>query len=305
MERDALGVLLVAHGTVTRLDDLPEFLRRIRRGRPASPELVAELRHRYERIGGSPLLAHTEAQASALGRALGVPVFVGMRLWDPSLAEALRHAQQAGVRRLVVLPLAPFSVPIYFDAAVKARAELEPELESLPELVSVPPWGTAPGFVRAYAERIRAALATTPDAELVLTAHSLPLAVIRAGDPYHEQVQATAAAVSAALGRGHHFAYQSQGADGGEWLGPPLDVVLAKLAGQGARSVVLAPIGFLSDHVETLYDLDVEAANQARELGLALQRVTALNDDPSFIAALADLVRATVALPTSRALPTG
>lgn len=305
MNHEHLGVLLVAHGTVTRTDDLPEFLKRIRRGRPASPELIAELRHRYELIGGSPLLAHTEAQAQALARALDLPVFIGMRLWDPGLPEALRHAHAAGVRRLVVLPLAPFSVPIYFDAAVKARAELEPELGALPDLISVSPWGTAPGFVRAYAERIRTALAATPGAELVLTAHSLPLAVVRAGDPYHEQVQATARAVSAELGREHHFAYQSQGADGGEWLGPPLEVVLAELAARGVRSIVLAPIGFLSDHVETLYDLDVEATNQARELGVALHRVPALNDDPTFIAALADLVRATAPLREASQLPTG
>lgn len=282
------AVLLVAHGTVTDLDDLPEFLQRIRRGRPAPPGLVQELRHRYEAIGGSPLLDITRAQASALGRALEAPVLVGMRLWHPSVEDVLRGIGGLKLRRLCVLPLAPFSVHVYFEAAQAAleavRAELGPVV---PQLVEPEPWGLEPAFVAAHADRIRQALAGDAEAELLLTAHSLPTRAIQAGDPYEQQVRACAEAIGAVLSRPYSVAFQSQGADGGDWLGPDLRAAFEAARARGARRVVLAPIGFPAEHVETLFDLDIEALGWARELGLELTRVRALDDDPGLIAALA------------------
>lgn len=284
------GILLVAHGTVEDLADLPAFLTRIRRGRPAPPGLLEDLRHRYEVIGGSPLLELTRAQARALETATGLPVLVGMRLWEPSVEAALRDAAARGLERLAVVPLAPFSVHVYWDAALRARDAVAAELGAqTPELVRAEPFGTHPAFVGAHARRIGQALADGPDAALVLTAHSLPVAVIRAGDPYERLAAESAEAVGRALERAYVLAFQSQGADGGEWLGPALRPTFERLRGEGAGRLVLAPVGFLAEHVETLYDLDVEARGWADELGLSLTRVRALDDDPGLIEALADV----------------
>ena len=282
------GVLLVAHGTVSNLDDLGEFVLRIRRGRPAPPGLVDELRHRYEKIGGSPLLELTRAQARALEEKLGAPVFVAMRLWKPGVEDVLK-GEARGLSRLCVLPLAPFSVQVYFEAARRALELVKSELDPIPELVPVPAWGTHPDFVEAYAARIRVALGRMPDAEVLLTAHSLPMAVIRGGDQYGAEVQACADAIAERLGRPCRLAYQSQGADGGEWLGPDVRSTFEDLARSERRQVVLAPIGFLAEHVETLYDLDVEAQGWAKELGLTLERIAALDADPLLVSALADV----------------
>ena len=290
------GVLLVAHGTVSDLDDLPAFLARIRHGRPAPPELLADLRRRYEVVGGSPLLEITRAQAGALGRLLGLPVLVGMRLWNPSVEDALRGAAHLGVRRLVVLPLAPFSVSVYWHAAQRSLENVQAELgERAPKLVPVPAWGEEPSFIEAHAEAIRAHASDVSESELLLSAHSLPLVAIRAGDRYQAEVEACARAIGKRLSRPYRVVYQSQGADGGEWLGPDLHAVLRDCQAQGKRRIVLAPFGFLADHVETLYDLDVEARGWAEELGLSLVRVPALNTDERFIAALANVAERALA----------
>lgn len=290
------GVLLVAHGTVSNLDDLPAFIARIRHGRPASPELLADLRSRYERVGGSPLLEITRAQASALARRLELPVLVGMRLWDPSVEDALRGAAHLGIRRLVVLPLAPFSVSVYWQAAQRSLESIQAELGACaPVLVPVPAWGEEPLFVEAHAEAIRAHAGDLSESELLLSAHSLPLVAIRAGDRYQAEVEACARAIGARLSRPYRVVYQSQGADGGEWLGPDLHAVLRACHALGKRRIVLAPFGFLADHVETLYDLDVEARGWAEELGLSLTRVPALNTDERFTAALANVAERALA----------
>lgn len=290
------GVLLVAHGTVSNLEDLPAFLARIRHGRPASPELLADLRRRYEVVGGSPLLEITRAQASALGRRLGLPVLVGMRLWDPSVEDALRGAAHLGIRRLVVLPLAPFSVSVYWQAAQRSLASIQAELGArAPELVPVPAWGEEPLFVEAHAESIRAHGAHAPESALLLSAHSLPLVAIRSGDRYQAEVEACARAIGARLQQRYRVVYQSQGADGGEWLGPDLRGAFETCQNGGQRQIVLAPFGFLADHVETLYDLDVEARGWAEALGVSLVRVPALNTDERFIAALANVAERALA----------
>lgn len=281
------AVLLVAHGTVENLDDLPAFLLRIRHGRPAPAELLGEMRRRYEAIHGSPLLEITRAQAATLERRLELPVLVGMRLWHPTVEEALADAMARGVTRLCVLPLAPYSVHVYCDAAERSLSSVGGELQ----LVRAEPWGTEPAFVEAHVARIRHTLRDDTEAAIVMTAHSLPTRAIQSGDPYEAQVRASAAAIGDALGRPFQLAFQSQGADGGDWLGPDLRSVLGQVAAGGARRVLIAPIGFLADHVETLYDLDIEAAAWATDLGLELLRVPALNLDLRLAEAMAAVAR--------------
>jgi ferrochelatase len=287
------AVLLVAHGTVTDLDDLPAFLSRIRHGRPASDELVQEMRRRYEAVGGSPLLDITRAQATAVARVLDIPAFTAMRLWHPTVEDVLCGIDRLGLSRIAIVPLAPFSIDVYYKAALASLESVRAELVSPPTFVSIEPFGTAPEFVAAHADNVRKALVCDDvDAELLFTAHSLPTRVIQAGDQYETLFRNCAAAVGGALGRPYHVAFQSQGADGGDWLGPDLKSVMEELAGRGVRRVVLSPVGFVAEHVETLYDLDVEAMGWAKELGLSLTRVGALNTDPGLVNALANRAKA-------------
>lgn len=289
------GVLLVGHGTVADLDDMPEFLRRIRRGRPPSDDLVDEMKRRYRAVGGSPLLAITHAQADALSEALGLPVLVAMRLWHPFIEDVLARAVDDGLGRLCVLPVAPFSVHVYCDATAEALARLAESRQGGPPitLVRAEPYGTRPELCEASARRIAPELprGAQQECELILTAHSLPVSVIEAGDPYQRDFEACARAVAERLGRPATIAYQSQGAGGGEWLGPDLATVLEDAASRGVRRVVVAPIGFVADHIETLYDLDIEARAVAEGLGLDFTRVPAMNTDPAFIEVLASTAR--------------
>lgn len=281
------AILLLAHGTVNQLEEMPAFLTSIRRGRPPSPELVQEMLHRYRAIGGSPHLEITRAQALALAERTGLSCEVAMRLWNPRVESVLPKLAANGIRRVCLLPLAPFSVDVYVEAARAAQASLEGEARGL-ELVPVANWGSDSAFVTACCGLIRRHLPAV-QSELVLTAHSLPLRVIRAGDRYAAEFEALVEAVTAQLGLPTRIAYQSQGADGGEWLGPTLEETIRTVAQSGAKHITVAPIGFLSDHVETLYDLDIEAARWCADAGLQLTRVPALNTDPAFIDALAQL----------------
>lgn len=283
------AVLLVAHGTVSRTEDIPAFLSRIRGGRPVSEALVAEVRRRYQLIGKSPLLEVTRAQAAALEKRLGIPVLVGMRLWDPSIEDALEEAAKRGIRRLVMIALAPFSVHVYWQALQRATETVFGDSRVPPTLLRVEPWGTQPQFVRAHADLI--AKHIPMDVPLVLTAHSLPTVAIRNGDPYLTQVSESAAAIAGALGRDYELAFQSQGADGGDWLGPDLNTVFAGLREEGATDVAIAPFGFLAEHVETLYDLDVEAKDLAESFGLSLMRVPAIGLAEGLIDALEKLAQ--------------
>ncbi|HEU4408859.1 MAG TPA: ferrochelatase [Polyangiaceae bacterium] len=293
------GVLLSAHGTVTDPDDIPAFLQNIRRGRPTPQAIVDEVRHRFHAIGGSPLLATTRGVAEALASRLGAPVFVGMRLWHPYIAEALDEAERRGVRRLLSLPLAPQSTHVYNDAVREALAARRAEGRPVPELVEAPPWGLEPLLVGAFAEAVGEALARFEPGErgrvgLALSAHSLPKRVIDAGDPYERQFREMADAVAARVGHPGPtlVAFQSQGMDGGEWLGPDLPRAFAELRARGAEHVVVAAIGFLSDHVETLYDLDVDAPRLAREAGFGrFERAPSLNLRPAFLDALEAVAR--------------
>jgi ferrochelatase len=285
--------LLVAHGTVERVEEMPKFLERIRHGRPPSPALVAELVRRYQAIGGSPLLEITRRQAAGLADRIGLPVLVGMRLWDPSVEDALRQAAGLGLERLVVLPLAPFSVHVYWQAALRSREGVVAELAArTPLLLPAEAWGEEPELVAAQVRLIEAVLGGEPPEEtaLVLSFHSLPTRVIDAGDPYRRLAESAARSVAEKLGLSHELAFQSQGADGGSWVGPDLPGVFDRVVQAGRRGVVVAPIGFLAEHVETLYDLDIEAKALAEQRGLRFRRVPALDADPGLVSAMAAVV---------------
>jgi protoporphyrin/coproporphyrin ferrochelatase len=307
------GILLIAHGTVERLDDLPAFLANIRRGHPAPPELVLEVRRRYEAIGGrSPLLDICRDVAKKLEAKMGVATRLAMRLWEPYPKEVLRALAAEGTSRVVVLPLAQHSAKVYGDAVRAVAGELAEEGGPRLEITCAENWGQEPLMVRAYADAIRDALAEVPEGErgatsVLMTAHSLPVAVVRAGDPYEKEVRASAEAIARSLDgtsaapprRGQHLAavrhsvaFQSQGMGTGpggrpmEWLGPTLDEAIASAVARGETRIVVAPIGFLADHVEILYDLDIEAMAAAKAKGIALTRTRSLNASDPLVAAL-------------------
>ena len=286
------GVLLVAHGTPESLDQMPEYLTLVRGGRAPSAHLVEEMRHNYTAIGGrSPLTDLTQAQAAALRAALpGAPVFVGMRNWRPFIADALREAAAAGVTRVVVVPLAPQYSSL---SVAKYRQAVEAALPPGMAMSFVSSWHDHPGLLEAFALRTRAALSAGPVDAVVFTAHSLPQRVIAEGDPYAEQVKATAAGVAARAGVGaFEQAWQSAGRTEEPWLRPSLEEALQALADARRRRVLVVPVGFVCDHTEILFDIDQQAQAFARERGMELRRTESLNTEPTFIAALADVVRA-------------
>lgn len=291
------AVLLVAHGTVERLDDLAAFVTNVRRGHAPPPELVAELRRRYEVIGGrSPLLDVTRELARKVERLVDAPTRVAMRLWHPYPQEALAELRAVGARRVAVVPLAQHSAHVYADAVRRAAAA---DAANAPvELRYAANWGTLPGLVDAYAARAEAALAPFPRKQttLLMTAHSLPRAVVDAGDPYEREVRASSEAIAArvrALGGDVQVdvAFQSQGFGGGDWLGPDLPTAIARVAERGHRAVVFAPVGFLADHVEILYDLDVEAKAIAAERGLEYGRAASLDASDDLARVVAGLAK--------------
>jgi ferrochelatase len=303
----------MAYGGPASLDGVEAFLRDVRGGRETPRELVAEVRRRYATIGGrSPLGDITRAQAAALEAALraepgagtGSPpvrVFVGMRHAEPRIAAAVREVVAGGWRRLVALCLAPhysrLSIGAYLARLDEALAAAGGGLEA----VRVESWHDHPGFLAAVAEKVVEALgrsAAVAGAHVLFTAHSLPARIVAAGDPYDAQLRATAAAVAeraaARLGRplDWTFCYQSAAAGAVDWLGPSIEDEIPRLAAAGHRRLLACPVGFVADHVEVLYDLDVEARARARELGLRLERTESLNASPAFIEALADVVHA-------------
>ncbi len=288
------AVLLMAYGAPERLEDVEPYLADVRGGRETSPALVAELRSRYAAIGGrSPLREHTEAQAAALAKRLGdgIPVFVGMRHWRPYIRDVLSAMTDQGHRRVVALALAPH----YSRLSVGAYARSLEQAVTAPEVVLVPHWFDHPRFLDAVADKAQRAFlrlgASDEPAALVFTAHSLPERIQGEGDPYVEQLQASVAGVAARLGpRPIRFAFQSAGRSDEPWLGPDAASVLEELATSGAGSVVVCPIGFVSDHLEVLYDIDIEYRALAERLGIRLIRTESLNASPIFIDALADIV---------------
>jgi protoporphyrin/coproporphyrin ferrochelatase len=281
---DSAAVILMAYGSPERPEDVPAYLADIRGGRPVSQEAVDELVERYRRIGGtSPLNRITEAQRAALEAATGMPVYVGMKHWHPRIAEAVERALAGGAERIVGLVLAPHYSGISIGGY---RDRLEDALAGRGELTFVESWHDYEPYVELLAERVRGT-----DAHVVFTAHSLPARILADGDPYRDQLLETSQLVAEQAGIVNwSLAFQSESRTGEPWLGPDILEELERLHGADVREVLLAPVGFVSDHLEILWDLDVEAREGAAHLGLELDRIESLNDDPAFIRALADLV---------------
>jgi protoporphyrin/coproporphyrin ferrochelatase len=283
----------MAYGSPERIEDIRPYLEDIREGRPVSDEAVEELTERYRRIGGrSPLDEVSERQRAALERELGLPVYVGMKHWRPRIADAVEAALANDAERIVGIVLAP-----HYSALSIAgyRERLESALAGRAELRFVESWYDHEPFLDVLAERVRGT-----DAHVVFTAHSLPERILAMGDPYREQLLETSRLVAERAGLERwSFAFQSASATGERWLGPDILEELDDLHGRGVRKVLVCPVGFVSDHLEILWDIDVEARERAAELGLELDRIESLNDDPAFVRALAELVRQAVRVPSA------
>ena len=291
------AVVLFSHGTVENLDDLHGFVTNIRRGRPPPKEVVDELRHRYQAIGGhSPLGDITRELARLVEARLGLPTRVAMRMWHPYPEEVLAQLAAEGIERVVVVPLAQHSTAAYAEAMERAAGHVSAEKAKPLEVRCAKNWGASPDLTAAFADSIGEAWnALSEDvrakATVVMTAHSVPMSVIQAGDPYEREVRKSAEAIGHALGVPYEVAFQSQGMGGGEWLGPDLPSTLDALAGRGQKHVLFAAIGFLSDHVEVLYDLDIEAAALGKARGLTTSRAASLNVASRFVDAVVGVAK--------------
>jgi protoporphyrin/coproporphyrin ferrochelatase len=284
----------MAYGSPERLADVPAYYADIRGGRPIAPEHLDDLVERYRRLGiedSSPLNAITERTRAALARELELPVFTGMKHWTPRIAEAAEAAVASGAGIIVGLVLAPH----YSELSIKGyRDQLEAALAGRADLRFVDSWHDEPGFVELLADKVRGA-----DAHVVFTAHSLPERILAIGDPYKDELLDTATRVADAAGvRDWSFSFQSESPTGEPWLGPDILDHLRDLHGRGVRRVLVCPVGFVSDHLEIRWDLDVEAAELARELGLELTRIDMPNDEPSFVRTLATIVRRQLGVPS-------
>ena len=288
-------VVLMAYGSPERLADVPAYYADIRGGRPISPELLDDLVGRYRRLGieeSSPLNAITEHTRAALARELGLPVLTGMKHWTPRIADAADAAVAGGADLVVGLVLAPH----YSALSIKGyRDQLEAALAGRAELRFVDTWHDEPGFVELLAAKIRGT-----GAHVVFTAHSLPARVLAMSDPYKDELLETSKLVAGAAGvRDWSFSFQSESPTGEPWLGPDILDHLRDLHARGVRRMLLCPVGFVSDHLEIRWDLDVEAAELAQELGLELDRIEMPNDEPAFVQTLATIVRRQLGVPSS------
>ena len=293
------AVLLLAHGTPDRLEDIPEYLRNVTSGRPVSEAVMQEVTHRYSLIGSSPLSMLTMRQAELLQEKIGIPVFVGMRNWHPYIPDTVRKMRESGIRQIVAICMAPqnsrTSVGLYKQRTL-AEAGGEIEIEFVDQ------WHDHPQLIRAFADKLKPAfeaagtqLGTKPP--VLFTAHSVPARTIEAGDPYDGQARETAALVAQQAGipeSGWRFAFQSQGMSGGPWIGPTVEETITALKQEGHNGLVIQTVGFVCDHVEVLYDIDIGFKQFAAEQGMQLWRVPSLNDSSLLISALADLVRSRI-----------
>ena len=320
MTRDA--VLLMAYGGPDSLDEVEAYYTDIRRGSPPSPELLEELLGRYRAIGGaSPLSGIVERQRAALEAELArrgeaIPVYAGMRHIAPRIATVVDGLARDGIERFVAIALAPqrSSNGAGYRRAVEAglaawlvrTAPATVVGNAAPSATFVESWHDEPGFIEALARATREALDRFEAPErvrLLFTAHSLPVRVVAEGDRYPDEIAATARLVAERLGiADFEQCFQSAGRTGEAWLGPDLRDELRRLATEGVRDVVVSPVGFVAEHLEVLYDIDIEAQAVAREVGIHLERPRSMNDDPTFISAVADV--ATRALGAGTAAPT-
>jgi len=333
------AVLLLAHGTPGTVDEIPEYLRNVVSGRPMPQQVVEEIQHRYSLIGEpkghSPLTELTLQQGELLQAELAqagcdVPVYVGMRNWRPYIADVVKQMRADGVEEAAVICLAPqnsrTSVGLYKRAAQAEAAGMR--------LDFLEGWAEEPLLAEAFAERLRITHSQLSKevgqpVPVIFTAHSVPLRTVQpataetggqaaqpilwptsgpagAPDPYPVEAKRTAQMVAERVPGipAWHFAFQSQGASGGPWIGPSVEATLDELAAGGVKAVVLQPIGFLCDHVEILYDIDIAFRAYAANLGIRLERPASLNDSPFLTQALAKLVQQGFArLAAASALP--
>ncbi|OGS03663.1 MAG: ferrochelatase [Elusimicrobia bacterium RIFCSPLOWO2_12_FULL_59_9] len=297
------GVLLMAYGAVDSLDDLKDYLTDIRGGREPSPELVAEIRERYLMMGGkSPLLDITRSQASALefrlSQALGepCPVFIGMRHWRPTIGAAVEEIHRRGIDEVVGLCLTPYesrlSVGAYFQKLEEAKKSAGAPLRTW----TIASWNKHPKLISAFAQNLQKALGRfaapeRPEVHVLFTAHSLPERILKEGDPYPRQLEETVRrVVDAAKIESWSFAYQSRGRTPEPWLGPDAADSIETLARKGVKKILVAPIGFISDHMETLYDDDILYRARAEALGMRMERAPSLNDAPLLIEAMVETI---------------
>lgn len=295
MTSNRSAVLLLAHGSPDSPEDVPEFLNHVTGGRAVPGAAVEEVRRRYSLIGRSPLTRITLAQSEAVQRELGQRVYVGMRNWKPFISDVVPQMAEDGVEHVLAICLAPqnssTSVGLYKRALL---SQLKPEIS----VEFVEAWHDYPLLIEAFAEKLEpawceASAALGSPAPVIFTAHSVPTRTIQAGDPYEQQAKETAQRVgkkvSGLAPELQHFAFQSQGMSGGPWLGPTVERAILDLKKQGQQGVVVAPIGFLCDNIEILYDIDINFKNFATEQGLRLWRTESLNTSSTLISALAQL----------------
>jgi ferrochelatase len=298
-----IAVLVMAYGGPNSLEEIPGYLADIRSGRPTPSRVLEEITHNYRQIGGkSPLLEITRRQVSAIEQHFDTSAFtfyLGMRHWSPWIEETIRNMLEDGIRRAVSIVLAPHYSKL---SIAKYQAKIEDGLQmhrGQIEFEHITSYHDAPGFIEALAKRVLEGRERWPAAErqqvhVVFSAHSLPTRILKMGDPYADQLHETARLVAerASLGKDQwSWSYQSAGRSPEPWLGPQLPDHLRSLAASGIHDVLSIPVGFVSDHVEVLYDIDIQAQHTAREAGMRLERLPALNDDPLFIETLARLIR--------------
>jgi protoporphyrin/coproporphyrin ferrochelatase len=301
---ETTGVLLMAYGGPDSLDDVEPYLLDVRGGRPTSNELVEEIRDRYAQIGGrSPLLEITRNQAQALEDELNrrcagerkFKVYVGMRHWTPRIRETAAQMQNDGIKRSAAMVMAPHYSSMSTEVYLKRLQEALEDLRADIDIIAIRSWHDHPGLISAISEKVKKTiLLFEPDRPFVVfTAHSLPARIQMQGDPYPDQLNETARLLAESLdlpaGR-WMFSFQSAGRTGEPWLGPQIEEVIPELASRGEQNILVVPVGFVSDHVEVLYDIDIEAHQQATRLGSRLERSESLNTSTTFIKAMADLV---------------
>jgi ferrochelatase len=274
------AVLLLAHGAPTRIEDVEEYLANVRGGRPRNQAVVDEVTHRYRDIGGaSPLLCWTAEQAQALEKLLGMPVHYAMRNWHPFIQEVVPQIKAEKVAAICLAPqFSELSVGLYMKRTIEAAPALD--------ISWAKSYHDEPLLLDAFAEKLRPLL----PGRVIFTAHSLPEKALANGDPYERECRATAAAVAARVGlESYDFAFQSQGMTGDKWLGPTVEETLDRYAAEGARDAIIHNIGFVCDHVEILWDIDVGFKQYAAQRGIEIRRPESLNASPTFTAALSEV----------------
>ncbi len=292
------AVLLIAHGSPEQVEDIPAFLQNISRGRPMSDAVVREVQHRYAQIGVSPLTCLTVGQANGVALELGIPAYVGMRNWHPFIADTLQQMTADGIEQAVAICLAPHnsrtSVGLYKEVLFGANAPFAIDF--------VEEWHDHPLLIEAFADRLRTGYKAACEQHgsllpVLFTAHSVPQRTIAEGDPYEKQTRETAALVAARVPEigAWQFAFQSQGMSGGEWLGPTVEDTIVNLREAGQTGIFVQPIGFVCDHVEILFDVDILFREFAAARGMKLYRAESLNDSPLFVRAVADLAKTRLA----------